>query len=85
MKNKSTNDTWIISAETQEKTISKKQKNLLSDLKQAEDNVANLFKQTLNAVDNLAKIRSKCKLSNSRVVGIYRELKELEKVMSLYK
>ena len=85
MKNKSAAGTGITCAETQKKVASKRQKNLLIELEQAEAHVSNLFQQTLDAVDNLARIRLKCKLSNSRVVGVYRELKELGKVMSLYK
>lgn len=85
MKNKSATGTGTTCAETQREAFSKKQQNLLVELKRAEANVISLFGQTLDAVDNLARIRLKCKLSNSRVAGVYRELKELEKVMSVCK
>lgn len=42
------------------------------------------MRQANSAVENLAKARAENKLSNSRVVSVSRELKELIKVMSLY-
>lgn len=36
------------------------------------------------ALSNLAAFRLECKLSNTRVAGVARELNELRKVMSVY-
>ncbi len=71
--------------ETANEAVSKKQQDMLMSLRQAEAKMTCLFEETLDAIDNLAQIRLKCKLSNSRVAGVYRELKELSKVMSVYK
>lgn len=54
-------------------------------LKQAEDLVFRLLEETAQAVSALASLRQKSKLSNWRVQGVYRELCELIKVMSVYR
>lgn len=58
--------------------------NEVQELKRAEEKAIELLEQTLEAINELAQVRLKCKLSNSRVAGVYRELKELLKVMSVY-
>ena len=54
-------------------------------LLQSEETVFNLLDQTAKAVYNLAEIRLKCKLSNTKVSNVYKELNELIKVMAVYK
>ncbi len=44
----------------------------------------NLLLKAYNSMIELAAVRLECKLSNTRVTGVARELKELIKVMSVY-
>lgn len=53
-------------------------------LKNAERNALLQLDKSYNTLVGLAAIRLDCKLSNSRVTGVARELKELIKVMSVY-
>ena len=53
-------------------------------LKEAEAEVVELLTQSYEALKKLAEIRLDCKLSNTRVTGVAREIKQLIKVMSVY-
>ena len=53
-------------------------------LKEAESEVVELLSQSYEALKKLAEMRLDCKLSNTRVTGVAREVKQLIKVMSVY-
>ena len=72
-------------AATLYQTSSEKRQKHAQALAEAENTVVQLLDQTLDAVNSLARMRQRCKLSNTRVTGIYRELKELSKVMAACK
>ncbi len=50
-----------------------------------EQTAIELLSKTHDAMTRLAELRAQCKLSNSRVSGVARELNELMKVMAIYK
>lgn len=60
--------------------LSDQQKKLLD----AQGVAIDLLLKAYNSMIELAAVRLECKLSNTRVAGVARELKELIKVMSVY-
>lgn len=56
----------------------------LKELNSAEENTLKMLNETLEQLHALAAMRSMCKMSNSRVTGVAKELRELIKVMSVY-
>lgn len=56
-----------------------------SDLKSLENKSISSLKNALSAVRELSAARLEAKLSVSRLAGVARELRELIKVMSVYK
>lgn len=56
----------------------------LTKLKTFERKTIGIMKESLVLLNQLAEIRADCKMSNSRVTGVAKELKELIKVMSVY-
>lgn len=58
---------------------------LAQTLRQAEDLAFRLLENTAETLSIIALLRHKSKLSNWRVQGVYRELCELIKVMSVYR
>lgn len=67
-----------------EKTEDKTPAGKAGALKNAEHEAIITLENALDKLNALSKLRTDCKMSNSRVTGVAKELKELIKVMSAY-